>query len=159
MHSFILLVCKKCICWIFLDEISAGSSQSPWIKTWHVSPYPLGLAQFLGTERGIKFTSGECEWMNDHWYLLIPSDNQRKCPDLKLFISEHFLESLERDMFWNWWLKKIQIFAEFLLFLLLLFFFYHELSRVFLDALFISSNSKEGHIMCTLSTTWGLSLK
>lgn len=49
--------------------------------------------------------------MNAHWYLLLPPDNQRKWPDLTYFTAEHFLESLEREMFCNRWLENFHCFS------------------------------------------------
>lgn len=39
--------------------------------------------------------------MNARWYLLIPSDNQRKQPGISYFTSEHILESLEKEYVWE----------------------------------------------------------
>lgn len=56
--------------------------------------------------------------MNVLWYLLIPSDNQRRWPDLSYFTFERFLGSLNGEMFWDEWLEIIWIWGEFPLLLL-----------------------------------------
>lgn len=49
---------------------------------------------------------------------LVPADDQREWPDLSYFTSEHFLDGLERERFWNGCFEIIWMFGEFPLLLL-----------------------------------------
>lgn len=114
------------------------------MKMWCVSLRPPCLAQFLGAEGGFQFTLGE----SVKAWSLVPPDDQTKWPDLNHFTSEHFLGSLERERGLTGVLRYFWVFGEFPWLFLLLSFSYHELSRVFLYAFFISADSRGGRVVC-----------
>lgn len=116
------------------------------METWGVSFYTHGLAQPLGRERGIQFTLGES---TNEWSLVPPDSiwSSEKVARPKLLYIWTFLGKFGggdvlRLTFWDH-----LDFGGISIALTALPSFYRKLSRVFLYAVFISPNSKEGHFM------------